>query len=549
MKNKIILMLTMAILLICIFTISVSAELIPLDSDPGLNCDESVISTFDYDAFNNSTASDKTSKVVMTDGTKYYVFPSYYVMWGSTYGYSFTNLNSAIKASDSTITADMFTSMKTQLVRAELMQGITTIGGTKFENHKLLKEVIFPEGFIGFTAQDTFGGCTNLEYVSSIENFTKIGAAAFKGCNNLEIDVKWPSAVTSVPARVFQGCYKIKSITFSDGLVSIGEKAFQNCNNVTELILPNSFKTANKHAFGSMAGLVTLNLGAGFTTFSSSNFDYETTQGSNALKYVYLPAGIYENISTLAVGYGRHIFGAGENVTFFFTGDEQEAQNVKDHFATIGNNAVFAGATLVKYDPTQSYEGYADTLGYSIIVYGYSSCEAFYDGAHNLSKVIDYGENEELFSKGNICTSCSKCTYSIIEKEIGQLVKSLGYSYSPSAVMQGFVVNQDALKEYEEFYGISLSYGLIATGASNVTDGKLLEAERKATVEYTNKKSFDIFEMKISGFASDEQKNLSIYVCGYVRIGESTYYLNNGVSSEDATDFSITYNSIANIAE
>ena len=541
--------MSMMALLICVLAISVSAKLIPLDSDPGLDCDESVISTFDYDAFVNSTAIDKDSKVVMTDGTKYYVFPSYYIMWGSTYGYSFENLNKAIKASDSGITTDMFTSIKTQLVRAELMQGITTIGGIKFEYHTALKEVIFPQGFKGFTAADTFGGCTSLEYVSSIENFTSIGVAAFTGCKNLEIDVIWPSAVTSVPQRVFQNCNKIKSITFSEGLTSVGEKAFQNCNAITEVIMPNTFKTAGKHAFGSMSGLVTLNFGAGFTTFTSSNFDYETTQGSTGLKYVYLPSGIYENVSQLAVGYGRHIFGAGKNVTFFFAGDQKEAQNLKDHFAKIGNNAVFANATLVKYDPKQNYEGYADSLGYSIIVYDYSSCEAFYDGAHDISKVINYGENEKLFSKGNVCSTCSKCTYSIIEKEIGQLVKSLGYSYSSNAVMQGFVIDQKALKEYEDFYGIGLSYGLVATGASNVTDGKLLEAERKATVEYTNKKSFDIFEMKISGFASDEQKNLSIYVCGYVRIGESTYYLNNGVSSEDATDFSITYNSIANIAE
>jgi len=112
MKKKILLISLMIALFACVFAFSVNAELIALDTDPGLNCDDSLVSTFDYDVFNNSTAPDKESRVVMTDGTKFYVFPSFYIISGPSYGYSLTNLNKAIKASDSTVTDDMFTAMK-----------------------------------------------------------------------------------------------------------------------------------------------------------------------------------------------------------------------------------------------------------------------------------------------------------------------------------------------------------------------------------------------------------------------------------------------------
>ena len=538
MKKKILLISLMIALFACVFAFSVNAELIALDTDPGLNCDDSLVSTFDYDAFNNSTAPDKESRVVMTDGTKFYVFPSYYMIWGPSYGYSFDNLNKAIKASDSNITSDMFTSAKTQLVRVQLPSSVTQITGTKFENHTALKEVIFSESFTGITCMDAFGGCSNLEYISSIENFTQIGAATFTGCNKLEIDVIWPSAITSVPSRVFQNCNKIKSIAFSDGLISVGEKAFQGCNSITEIVLPNTVTTVYKHSFGTMASLKTLNFGAGFTTFASSNYDFETTQGSNALKYVYLPAGIYANVSTFNPGYGRHIFGDGKtNMTFFFTGDMEEAQNLKDHFAKIGNNAEFAGATLVEYDPNRNYEGYADTLGYNIVVYNYNKCEAFYNGEHKMSDVT-YELPKNYISNAYDKCVCTQCQLENIVKTYNPIISLIGFSAKEDdkKVCMTYKLDKEAIEKYEAETGKELSIGVTAAADfdASLTEYEPMNSDLtpigKAIVAPVNK-AYGSFDFVLSGFTAEHYAK-ALVMCAYVSDGTAISYIDTDCKSK-----------------
>ena len=98
MKKKIILTLAVISMLICVFAISASAAIIPLDEDPGLDCDASLVSTLDIAAYGESnTADDRESRVVLTDGSKYYVFPAYYVVNKSIY-YNPNGFNNTLKS-------------------------------------------------------------------------------------------------------------------------------------------------------------------------------------------------------------------------------------------------------------------------------------------------------------------------------------------------------------------------------------------------------------------------------------------------------------------
>lgn len=534
MKRKFLLFSVLVAIMVSLLMISVNAELIALDTDPGLDCDDSLVSTLDYDAFVNSTAQDKDSKIILTANGKYYVFPAYYVVYSSgSYGFSFTNINKAIKAQDTSITSDMFTSGKTQFVRVAIPEGITGITGTKFEGYSALKEVRFPSTFTKITVMDSFGGCTNLEYISSIENFTQLGGATFTGCTKLAVDIVWPSAITGVPSRIFQNCKSIKSVTFQEGLLSIGEKAFESCDALTEIILPNTVKSVGKHVFGSCDNLVTINFGASFTTFSSGNYDYETTQNSNAVKYIYLPSTV--DISGISAGNGRHIFGSDskKNVTFFYTGNEDQATALRDKFAQIGNNKTIAEATLVKYDPTIDYTTYAESQGCSILVYDYNICDAFYNSEHQLAKTTQVSVDSYISSFDELCV-CTVCNAAqkVNEETYAPIFVLVGYSasYKTNDICVSYTINDASIKAYERITGKTLSFGVVASiyNGQNIDEYAPVNAdgtenyEKTVAVEVSNE--YAGFDFVLSGF-SESSYDLSLAMCMYVTDGTEVNYV------------------------
>ena len=69
MKRKLFLVLSLAVMAMLLFAFSVSAEgLIPLDVDPGLDCDDSLVSYFASIAEPKTIST--TERAVITDGTK-----------------------------------------------------------------------------------------------------------------------------------------------------------------------------------------------------------------------------------------------------------------------------------------------------------------------------------------------------------------------------------------------------------------------------------------------------------------------------------------------
>lgn len=539
MKRKILLLVLLVIAVMCVFCISVSAEgLIPLDSDPGIDCDESNVSYIS--TIPKPSTLDENARAVITDGTYFYVVPSYYIISdGTVFSPSVDKLNNAIGEKK-------FSSLKACLVRIDLPLGLKEIRqGSKFEYYTLLREVIFHESLTSISALNAFTGCSNLEYISDISNLVSLGNAAFAGCEKLDIDVVWPSAVKSIDTEMFSGCKKIRSITIPEGVTGIGSFAFQNCDSLTEIILPNTVKSVGKHAFGSCDNLVTISFGASFNSFTSPNQDFETTQNDNNLKYVYLPESSVDSITARA-GYYKAIFSSGKNVTFFYAGSFENASLLKEKMTTTGANEVFANATLVEYDPNQNYEGYADTLGYSIIVYNYSACEAFYNGAHDISENYTIKYNGAMFLSGAACAKhCANCLYMEDAKSFEPLFESLGYSTNgKGSVVQAFKVNIDFYDEYESVLG-EISYGVIAAGdvredKTEKLDVFSIENKMVANLSTSPNEYFDIW---LTGF-DEETYAKNVFFCAYLEYGTQRYFINNG--DVDTKTNSITYNSIVN---
>ena len=549
MKKRFILFALMVALVVCLFAISASAAIVKHETDPGLDCADSAVSTLDYSAFNNSTASDKTSRVVLTDGTYYYVFPAYYVFTTNTnFAPTLTNINAAMKAADSTITTDLFASSKTSFVRIQLPTWISNIdqGTGKLENWTAIKEFRFGTTLKSITAQNAFSSCTNLEYISDISHMTSINNAGFSGCTNLKIHINWPAAVTSINTQMFAGS-GITSITIPDGVTSIGGFAFQNCDNLTELILPNTVTSAGKHAFGSCDKLETLNLGAGFKTASSSNHDFETTQSDTKLKYVYFSENFLTTINSATAGSYKHIFNISETkIVFFFTGTEEQANLIKEKMTAVGNNVNLSSATVEKYNPEKDYS----SLSTNVIAWGYSACEAFYGGNHTLNEKTYLTSNSYIESFDELC-DCENCSLvkKMNEKTYAPIFELLGVSASMSegSVCVGYSFDKASYDAYTRVTGKTISFGVVGIIPPENVDMDTFEPVNTDLTPYDSytilaniTDQYASFDFIINGFTS-EYYDTALTMCAFVGDGTKVDYITSAQGETVQLEYATTF--------
>ena len=554
MKKKLILAISLVALLTCIFAISAHAALIKLETDPGLDCDDSLISTLDYEAFNNSTATDKESKVVMTDGTYFYVFPAYYVFTtNSNFQPSLENINAAMKSADASITDDVFTDKKVNYVRIELPTWISDIsqGTGKLEGWTGIKEFRFGTTLKKISAHNAFTNCSNLEFVSDFSHITAMGDATFSSCTKLEIDVVWPSAITYVPGSTFSNT-AIKSITFKGTVTNINSFAFNKCINIKEVTLPNTLTSLGKGAFSGCKSMETFRFSAGFTTLSRVNADYETFYDCDGLKYVYMPAGFLTAVANASAGDYKHIFnGIDSNVTFFFTGTEAEAVRIKELMALTNNNPTLGNAKIEAYNQSTDYTNYGTTVGSNVIVYGYSACNAFYDGVHTETTTTYEFEGEAYTTNYRKVVGCSRCTSNEKTVICGPLFVNRGYSKAEdgSSFTYGITINDQNIAKYVEITGESFKYGFVVGSVPTSTHDQIIDSEGNSLLEKTVAVDFTeidyekltIYNVKIVGIDTDEQKATSIYCCAYVIDGSNISYMGEAVTDKAV---SVSSNSI-----
>lgn len=590
MKKKILLILAIMAVLCCIFAITAFAEdkIIKLESCPTLaeihaNPDKYISHLDDFDG-DSLGAIDSESVVVLCDSnsasvapTYYYVFPSYYYMrstsnavWGN-----LTKLNDAIAKADPTA----FASYEgigggwsgggcKYLVRYEVPTYVTSFSGTtKFENDVNLIEIYFPTHIV--TDEET-GEQKEVAYVTSVS-----GQNLFSGCGKLEYihnSDKLPPSIITGNNDGLASCSSLKEIKFPEGVTSVPGGCFSGCSSLTEIVMPNSVTALGKKAFAGCSKLETVRFGANFTTFSSPNVDYETFSGCSKLKYVYLPS-TFDNSVTATNNNFKNIFSSGSKVTFFLAGSYADAERSKGKFAATNANAVYGGATIVEYNPNIDYKGYADTLGYSIIVYNYSPCTAFYDGEHEAGGTTCNRCGETLYctdtnhnllinivyasytEDGTKTTKCLDCNTAEVVNQVAPLFICQGYSapqYEADGISFAYAVNNDAIAEYTTVTGKTLAYGVFAVLDTRVADGYVFDESGEkiegSICEEISGCGLDAFEMKISGFKTDEQKNLKIAMGAYVVTAKDDVteykYIQVDAPEEGAKYSFVSYNDI-----
>ena len=151
------------------------------------------------------------------------------------------------------------------------------------------------------------------------------------------------------------------------------------------------------------------------------------------------------------------------------------------------------------------------------------------------------------------CTACDVENFTILDKaeyQVPAIFVNNGYSYSGTAILQGFAVNLEALELYETT-GKTLQYGLAVAsvaklGETNTLfDGTTLK-EGAFSVSFDDKKQYSIFEMQVTGLV-DDYKDAELFVCAYVIDGDTVTYISNGANT--TTVEAVTYNQVVANAE
>lgn len=582
MKKKIFIIALMVAMLICAFAISASAEdkIIKLSEAPTFDeihaNPDAYVSHLDAFDGNSYGELDSKSVVVLSDLAEtptYYVFPSYYYVQSTSNSvyYHLPTLNAAISAADSTAFAGYAANSSDwgqggckYLIRFEVPTYVTTLGArAKFEESSNLIEVYFPTKTVideetglektvscitSASGENLFSSCTKLEYIHNSEYL--------------------PAGIVAGNKDGFASCKSLKEIKIPDTATYISQGCFSGCSSLTEVTLPNSVATLGKMAFGNCSNLEIVRFGAGFKTFTSPNNDYETFLNANKLKYVYLPSTFADSITATNNNF-KNIFSSGKNVTYFLVGDYDCAVESQAKLKATNANATYGNATIIEYDSSIDYNGYADTLGYNIIVYNYSECDAFYNSVHTyvanpcvekcsvcddvkalvnpvhaLKTEISYTNYTLVGTKHVYCTNdgCAKDD----TLEAAALFEFVGYSTNKdnTELCVGYAFNLAAIDEYNKANSKTLAYGVVAT---IIDEGEALSLSYNEGVVTSNLENTVIaavdstyagVDFKLSGFKTYEEgdkvnlKALNLVMCAYAYDGEFYY-----IGSADAKDY------------
>ena len=404
---------------------------------------------------------------------------------------------------------------------------------------------------------------SRFEKITMPDTITSFGWNVFASNPNLK-EVDLPTGLTTSDIRVFMDCTSLETVKDLEncGLTTIPTEYFKNTA-LKKVVVSNIVTSIGQDAFGSIDELEEIVLGAALTGFVS----YNAFVNSSSLKVVYMP-------STLTKMTGNTIFNKGaNNLVFYYTGTKAQLEQLISA-STKASAAVFFDAyndganalTLAEYNALTDEQKAGDRY----IVYGYSPCEAFYEGNHtvetetcsgvcsvvgcgyfaivdetkhnelaNLMFGIDIdadGIDDEFVSTVNYYANmyvfhvCEYCNTKLAEDEAyGSVFEQIGYSSDEetSNTISFFTsVNHKALNKYEEMAEVELQYGLVVSGIPtdspiiDVVDGEVKLAAATVNVSMTNTE-YTKFSVKVMKLQDGQQLNC----CGYVLENDTITYL------------------------
>ena len=546
MKNKIFLILTMILMLSCLFVISASAEVTTYDDAPArtkiqVSTDDLIV--FD-DGFTCPTGYVFKDQSKVDDSHSATTLPwaldFEYINSKTGKEYKFENIVSIDIPQGVTYVGKYACKDANNLVRVTFPDSVTGMGAAIFQNAKGLEECVFEHNensdfktFPGYM----FYGCSNLTAfsmpdcittISDIAHFTKctnltavylsknletwLGSgdgsrvATFDDCNNVYF-VNEQFTYDNIPTKPTVYYFPPK-LTNSDKSSDFSKQStFRECNNLNDVLVFGTGITSltNEYLFqGGPANKIVL-LGD-MTSVSAKNW------GKTTAIYFANENDIDTTCLTYAGGRTAVFCNAEGNTTHL-------AEKVVDVEAKCEVDAgkytyCFCGYEISK----EAVEGTALSHDYD------------YVNGNATLKAIVYAD---LSKEGTKTVTCGLCGVDNDAVVANKVFTYKGYSTNDKGAMcMGYIIDQKALKEYETLNG-KVEYGFVAS-ANNDTplneNGEQKENTVKVALDENVYTAVD-FVLGATDWSDEKVANVKITLNMYVMVNNAVKYITaNGYS-------------------
>ena len=126
-------------------------------------------------------------------------------------------------------------------------EGVTSIGGSAFQDFTALISVTFPKSLTRILAL-AFDSCNKLPSVKFPDSMEEIGYLAFNECESLT-SVELPKNLSLLAGSAFRNCVSLTSVTIPAGVKRIIPSAFEGCKNLKSLTVDMKTPPNIKDAF------------------------------------------------------------------------------------------------------------------------------------------------------------------------------------------------------------------------------------------------------------------------------------------------------------
>ena len=409
---------------------------------------------------------------------------------------------------------------------------LTTLPGTMFSGSGL-KAFSMPDCITTLNNGNEFGNCKSLKAVYLSKNLTSITSPSGKSpnfdyCDYLYL-VNEPFVATTeseIPA-------KPSVYYFPSNLATLGSadnSVFRGSSRINDVLVFGERLTAvlNKVMFqGSPANTVVF-LGDMTDVIANDNYYW----GTKNIIFANPNDKSASDLDTLALK-------SGVNTAYFCYG---EAPN---HIKEL-SKATEATCTLPAMTADYCFCGQlvpnsaltsGDPLGHSHTIYRDTVYESYMAQGHK-----EY--------------ECDRCGNVSTDEKVPALFVCLGYSGPETDEVDGvsirYTVNTQAIENYENLTGKTVSYGLFAAAKEKLGDKDILSKDGEAAdgvvkAEFQNRQ-YVFLEIKMVGFDTDERKNAKFAIGAYVEttFGETKEYsyLQKGTPSQGDKYYFASYKEI-----
>ena len=483
MKKKILLFLAIISMIACALAISVSAKSVYLEEIP-----EEL-----------KAENDTCTHFVVFEEAKYFVSS----------GSTISNLNGDTMDADmedagidkSKIGTEYLTRFNFPAYVGENL--ITYVNLNSMKSHKYFKHVcgyIQLEGTVN-KVHDMNECVSQLRCVDFGENsqITAIPLCFANQARRMASVKNLPRNLTSIGANAFDQCHGAFRGELYVNAATIGASAFNNAiSNVTNLILGPDVKSIGTQAFTVLF----------------------VTQHHGEISLFYAPEDVKPALVSIEfqcdVSQIKFATQGNNSGVFYFpiTTGRSPYEKLTTIILSHPDNAKYVTEGSVFNDFTAE--------GVNILFNDSDGLDDYVTAKHNFSIFVgvSYERFNEAGTRTLICSVCGAQSY----ESATPLFTCLGYSAPENGVGSltiGFVVNNEAILKYEELTGKTIKYGVFVVLKDKLGENLIFDENGEAADGVISAEmkgsTFEAFELKITGFTTETQKNVQLALGAYVK--------------------------------